>query len=89
MATIVEYYEVFADAGWNRLGENNPVAARFLSLNAAEEYAKLDHYRYVSKTKRKLIVFDTVKEVELQHRENLRQSALKKLTDEERLILGV
>lgn len=89
MATIIEYYEVFANVGWEGPGERNPVAARFLTLSAAEEFAKLDRYRYVSKTKQKLVVYDNVKELELQKRADLRENALKKLTAEERLILGV
>lgn len=87
MATIVEYYEVRYDSGFELGGAYT--CARFLSLSAAEEYAKLDRFRYLNKTKQRLVVFDTVKELELQKREDLRESALKKLTTEERLILGV
>lgn len=87
MATIVEYYEVMYDDGFALGGAYT--CARFLTLSAAEEYAKLCRGRYVSKLKKKLIVYDTVKELELQKREDLREAALKKLTAEERLILGV
>jgi len=87
MATIVEYYEVHYDSGFELDGSYT--CARFLSLSAAEEYAKQDRFRFVSKNKQRLVVYDNVKELELQKREDLREEALKKLTPEERLILGV
>lgn len=87
MATIVEYYEVRYDSGFELGGAYT--CARFLSLSAAEEYVKLDRFRYLNKTKQRLVVYDNVKELELQKRVDLREAALKKLTDEERLILGV
>lgn len=87
MATIIEYYEVSYDDGFSRSGSH--VCARFLTLSAAEEYAKLDRFRYVNKMRRKIMVFDTVEEVEIQKRDDIRQSALNKLTIEERLALGV
>lgn len=87
MATIIEYYEVKYDSGFEINGAYT--CANFLSLSAAEEYAKMDRFRYVNKTKKRMVVYDTVKELELQRREDLRENALKKLTDEERLILGV
>ena len=87
MATIVEYYEVNYDDGFALGGAY--VCARFLTLSAAEEYAKLDRFRFVAKTKRKIVVYDNVKERELQQRIDIRESALKKLTAEERLALGV
>lgn len=87
MATIVEYYEVMYDDGFTLGGAY--VCARFLSLSAAEEYAKLDRFRYINKTKQRLVVYDTVKELELQQRIDIREAALKKLTAEERLVLGI
>lgn len=87
MATIVEYYEVMYDSGFEIGGAYT--AARFLSLSAAEEYAKLDRFRFVNKTKRKIVVYDNVKELELQQRIDIREAALKKLTAEERLVLGI
>lgn len=89
MATIVEYYEVIQDSGGFDIDFRPYPCARFLTLSAAEEYAKLDKYRRVNKTKSKLVVYDTVQEIEDQKREDLREAALKKLTPQERLILGV
>jgi len=88
MATIVEYYEVMYDSGFEISGANY-VCAKFLSLSAAEEYAKLEKFRYVCKTKKRIVVYDTVKDLELHKRQDLKETALKKLTPEERLILGV
>ena len=87
MASIIEYYEVSYDDGFSLSGP--AVCARFLTLSAAEEYANLAGCRYVNKTKRKITVFDTVEEAEIQKREDIRKSALNKLTSEERLALGV
>ena len=89
MATIVEYYEVIQDSSGFDIDFRPYPCARFLSLSAAEEYAKLDKYRRVNNTRCKMVVYDTVKELELQKRTDLREAALKKLTPQERLILGV
>lgn len=87
MAIIVEYYEVIYDFGFEI--DSSYVCARFTTLSAAQEYAKFDRFRYVSKLKKKIIVYDNVKELEIQAREDLRNAALAKLTNEERLVLGI
>lgn len=89
MATIIEYYEVMQDSSGFDFDSRPYVCARFLSLSAAQEYAKTGKYRRVNNTRCKMVVYDTVKELELQKRTDLREAALKKLTAEERLILGV
>jgi len=87
MATIIEYFEVLDDDGYNRDGPSS--SARFLSLIAAEKYAALNRNRYVNKTKKKIIIYDSAEEVDLHKREDLKQSAISKLTTDERVALGV
>lgn len=87
MSTIIEYYEVKYDSGFSVYEPST--CACFLTRSAAEEYAKLDRFRYVDKNKKRMVVYDTVKELELQKQADLRESALKKLTIEERKALGI
>ncbi len=86
MATIIEYYEVHKD-GWCL---DQHIVARFLSKNAAESFVATNPKSYyMVPTPKKLIVFDTPQEFFDQRNDNIKQNALAKLTDAERLALGV
>lgn len=91
MATIIEYYPVTLDDDGFSGGVYGPppVVASFLSENAAVAYAKTKGCYHSVGKKRSLIVFDTPEEVEQFEKDQLKLSALAKLTQKEREALGI
>lgn len=91
MAIVVEYFEVFHDDdGWGGRREAPSVAARFTTLSAAKEYANSKGRYYRAAESRKIMtVYDTVEELSEASKAQARESALAKLTPEERAALGV
>ena len=87
MATIVEYYEVRKKSGL--MYDSDYVIAKFSSHEEAENFKNMTKDTYVNKCKKRIVIYDTAEEANTKYTDEMKEQALKKLTIEERLALGV